>query len=151
MFSLKNRILSVALSLIMLSSSLGINIYSHICHSMGRVDISIISADSLEHCSICMADGTLSCEIQKSCCDKEDSKQKKKCCEHKSSFHKLDFDSINYESITLSVSQELISSVIPQIMSSLNLCGTLKPDKHFSGISPPFSKNYLHFISMLIE
>ncbi len=148
----KYRILAILLSLALISSTLGINVYSHICHSQDRVDVSIFQSQSTEDCSYCQSKENTCCIETKKCCETTKSEKEKSCCEHKSEFVKLDFDTINYDKISIDLIKFVISeNLFTYLVKSPDLSYLFKPDRHFSGISPPFSKSFLHFISLMIE
>lgn len=147
--SAKHRISALLLALTLLSSAIGINIFTHTCQSMGRVDISLFSADNSHACSFCQP-------MEKSCCSSESkscsSMQDGECCLHDTEYIKLDFDT--------TISEIISKIIIPISFESINYSDfqtnhatyhVIKPEKHFSGISPPFSKHFIHFISLMIE
>ncbi len=143
---IRNRIPALVLILSICTSSMGINIYTHICHSRGSVDISIFEGQENNSCSICS-------EVNKSCCIKQGKElSNDKCCEHKITFLKLLIETLTIEKYFTSIdSCQNISLDYFNIFKLSNIFITQKIAAHYSGISPPVADDFLHFISSLKE
>ncbi len=143
---IRNKMPALVLILSICISSLGINVHTHICHSRGSVDISIFEVHENGSCSICL-------EVNESCCIEQAKElSKDTCCEHKISFLKLLIETLTIEKYITSIdSYQNISLDYFNIFELSNIFITQKIATHYSGISPPVTNNFLHFISSLKE
>ncbi len=155
------HIVAISLLLNIFISTLGINIFTDTCTSMQLTDVTInIDNDSQISCSNCLT------SIEETCCSSvmDDHKScvaesgdlyatefESNCCSNETEFVKLTFDS------EYSVSKILVQTNL-QVLEFLGcdffeLPYSLKQSfyKFKSGISPPYTSTYIHFICSMLE
>jgi hypothetical protein len=141
----------ILLTLSLMFSSVGINLYTHVCHTKGITEVSVVPSGNLEVCSECSANDQECRTDLRDCCSSHVESQTP-CCEHNSQFLKASHEFVTLEITEIKapiyilglVSQSVLHKIIKYIDYS-------KTTTHYSGISPPFQDNFRHFISSLTE
>lgn len=160
------NIVVVLLSVNILLSSMGMNLFIHTCKAADIIEYSLFhhNSDNGFDCPYC-SDSEIehSCNMNEteknSCCANEEKEKSdtfsyglEDCCNESSEFIKVIVESNALPEINIDfhsfVIEEQIFEIISLFESPVN---SLEFLKHYSGISPPYESNYIHYISSILE
>ncbi len=141
----------ILLTLSLMFSSVGINLYTHVCHTKGITEVSVVPSGNLEICSECSANDQECGTDLRDCCSSHAESQTP-CCEHNSLFLKASHEFVTLEKTVLQAPIAILGIVSQSVLHKcIKYIDFSKTTTHYSGISPPFRDRFRHFISSLTE